>query len=211
MRQISVLEWTNGNQLALEPKSGQMEEILISPNRQKKIYTLNRFGHCSSNWYQTGLDAIYQLAQRFTAPQEGMQLTAIELCKDPSASVFRIRIYDVASDYQYPSKDLIDTVIEVRSEEGHVRIDLEEFDIVIPGKGFFVAIEWLFIPFNEQREKIKLNGRITYSSYYKPAIRYINNQDKEKENTWRLGFNGRWSEMSYSSKRYNFQITVKLR
>lgn len=206
---LPVSAWANGSAVSLRQKTSIMKEVVIS-NKPKLDYTLNGFGHCSSNWYRIGLETIYQLAQRFEAPEQGMQLTELALCKDPSESIFRFRIYGLDSTCQCPSKDLVDTVIEIKSKDSHLLINLENYTIIIPQKTFFVAIEWLFIPFNEQIEKVKRNGRKTEWTYYKPSIRYVYDRSKKPASLWQRKFNGKWSEMIFSSD-YNFQITAKLR
>ena len=208
---LPVSEWANGSVIALEQEPGLLGEVVVSANRQKQIYTLNSFRHCSSNWYQLGPETFYQIAQRFEAPQPGMQLTDLELCKDQSASIFRLRMYDVDSVNQGPSRDLADTVIEIRSREKHIRVDLEKYNIIIPGKGFFVAVEWLFIPFNEEQEKFKVRGRKSVHILYKPFIRYVTNRNTPKGNVWLQHFNGKWAEIYASCQNQNFQITIKLR
>ncbi|HEU4470671.1 MAG TPA: carboxypeptidase-like regulatory domain-containing protein, partial [Flavisolibacter sp.] len=155
---LPVHGWTDGQVIRLLPKEGMLKEVIVSANRQKKVYDLNRFGHCSWNWYQIGRETIYQLAQRFEAPGDGMQLLQLELCKDRSESIFRFRIYDVDSVSKGPGKDLADTIIEVSSGETHAEINLEQHHIIIPGKSFFVAVEWIFIPYNEEYQTIKSNG-----------------------------------------------------
>lgn len=207
---LAVSEWVNEGTVALRQKVGLLKDVVISSNRQRQIYSLNEFRRCSWNWYMTGLNTVNQLAQLFEAPKPQMQLTELELCKDPSESLFRIRVYDVDLIYGYPAKDLVDTVIEVRSRESHVRIDLESYHIVIPGKTFFVAVEWLFIPFNEQIEKVKRNGKKIDWMYYKPVMRFVSNRNLKHGAVWILRFDGKWHN-SPSDQNHNFQITTKLR
>ena len=205
-----AVDWKNGSMAALQPKSGSLREVIVAVNTDKKPYTLNRFAHCSWNWFQIELHTIYQLAQRFDAPKTGMQLQNLELCKDPAESIFRIHVYDIDSACQCPSSDLADTIIEVRSKESHVRIDLEDYVVTIPGKTFFVAVEWLFIPFNERREKEKRSGRRVTATYYNPAIRFVESRNTKPGNSWQLGFNGSWAQESFY-RDDNYQITVTLK
>jgi hypothetical protein len=207
---VAVSAWMNGGVVALQPEMRVLKNVIVSTGRQKKGYTLNEFGHCSWNWFQVGLKAVNQLAQRFEAPQHDMQLTELELCKDQLESIFRIRIYDLDSTCQCPSTDLANKVIEVRSKESHVRINLENYKIFIPGKSFFVAIEWLFIPFNAEHYSRKIDGRKTDWTYYKPEIRYVRNRNEKPLHVWELGFNGRWFTASTFQDK-NFQITAELR
>jgi hypothetical protein len=207
---IAVVKWVNGTGVEMQQRASLLRQVIISSNSQKQAYTLNKFGHCSWNWYRVGLEAVFQLAQRFDAPKEGMQLTGLELCKESSASIFRFRIYDVDSSCQCPMKDLSDTVIEVRSSESHVKIDLENYDIIIPGKSFFVAIEWLFIPFNEEHAKTKLKDKKTDLTYYKPSIRFVDANSAVRGKIWELMFNGKWYMAPYFQD-HNFQITANLK
>lgn len=203
---LPQVECKNGAVIKLKQVINLLEEVKVS-NKTNKVYTLNQFKRCSWNSYRTGLNATYQLAQRFKTPKQGMQLTEIELCKDPAESIFRIRVYDINSECQCPSNDLADTIIEVRSQESHVKVDLESFNIFIPGPEFFVSIEWLFIPFNEEQEKLN-RGKATFI-YYRPAIKYVQDRNLRQGYLWKLGFNGRWSQTNLDH--YNFQITTKLR
>jgi hypothetical protein len=188
---LPVSEWANGGTVALEQTPSLLREVIISTNQEKRVYTLNRFRSCSWNTFGTGLKAIYQLAQRFEAPEQWMQLTDLELCKDQGESIFRIRIYDIDSASQAPSKDLVDTVIEITSSEKHVQVNLEQYHIIIPSKNFFVAIEWLFVPFNEEFREENRNGRKTGHVYYRPFIRWVTNRKAKEGNVWLLHFDGK--------------------
>jgi hypothetical protein len=207
---LPVSGWINGKNVELQQQAGILNKVVIF-TKKPKLYTLNRFSNCSLNWYWIALETIYQRAQRFEVPEEGMRLSELELCKDPSDCIFRIRIYDIDSSCQCPSKDLSDTIIEIRSKESHVRIDLEKYNVIIPGKSFFVAIEWLFIPFNEDIQTVKENRRKVDRTFYKPAMRYVRNGNIDKANVWELNFNGVWSEVQRYEWNYNYQITAKLR
>jgi len=205
---LSLSEWKNGRIIQLQETSTLLKDIIVTTNRSK--HTLNKFNRCSWNSFQVGLEAIYQLAQRFEAPIEGMQLLELELCKDPAESIFRLRIYDIDSTTKGPGKDLADTVIEVKSKESYVRIDMEKSYIIIPGKSYFVAIEWLFIPYNIEEQKVKRNGKKTIRIFYKPFIRWRNNDNTIPGFVWQLEFNGKWASRKYSQN-YNFQISTTLR
>lgn len=207
---VQVSDWVNGKVVEISPEVNMLDRVVISLNHSKKVYTLNKFGRCSWNWHQVGLETFSQLAQRFDAPGKNMQLIGLDLCKDPLESIFRIRIYDMDSITQGPFHDLVDTIIEVRSKGSKVHINLENHHIIIPGKSFFVAIEWIFISSNEELQKMKKKGKTTYSTYYKPFIKFVYNKEQEAINLWRLEFNGKWTEAIFL-KDYNFQITTTLR
>lgn len=185
-----------------------MSEVLIS-NKPRKIVSLNSFKNCSSHWFMIGQETMYQLAQRFDVSEPGLQLTGITLCKDRSASVFRIRVYDYDSITKAPSSDITDSLIEIRSADSKVRIDLNNYNIIIPGKSFFVAVEWIFIPGNEDVDKVKLNGKKTDFIWIRPAVRFRKNRIKEDSKIWMLHWRGKW-EARNSDQEHNFQISVDL-
>lgn len=206
---VAVAGWKDGTPVTLKQK-GPLDEVVILSHRPQQVYTLNRFGHCSSHWHWVGLEAVYQRAQRIESPEPGLFLNGLELCKDGSESIFRIRIYDVDPVTGGPSRDLADTVIEVRSKESHVSIDLETYRIAIPGKAFFVAIEWLFIPFNEDVQVTRHKGKKVEHTYYKPAMRSVNDRHLKPGHLWQMNFRGTWEEAYQSYANTNFQITAKM-
>ena len=205
----AVSKWINGTTVALEQRATNLREVIVSTREKKQIHPINQFGNCSLNWYYIGFETMYQLAQRFDAPEEGMRLSELAICKDATASIFRIRIYDVDSTCNCPSRDLVDSVIEVRSTDSRVNLNLEKFDVVIPGKSFFVAIEWVFIQSNEERQKIKRGNKKVEQVFYRPALRFVKRNQPNR--IWLLNFNGRWTEISSYEKDYNFQISPKMR
>jgi hypothetical protein len=79
--------------------------------------------------------------------------------------------------------------------------------IRIPGKDFFVAIEWLKIPYNEDRNKRKVNGKIVEHITYRPDIG-INNTSSADREVWGLNFNNTWFRMP-NLKGISISATIK--
>ena len=70
-----------------------------------------------------------------------------------------------------PAADLCNEVIEVNSDKRIVIINLEKYHIHT-GQYFFVAVEWLIIPYNEHRFKATNEETGVKSEYveYKPYL-----------------------------------------
>lgn len=102
-----------------------------------------------------------QLAQHFYIQEKGAFLTHLKICAagnplfNSETNTFRIRIYARDSLTGAPSNDLCNQTIQVTTKKQVIKLNLEKYNIYIPSRDFFVAIEWLIIPANEERRKVK--------------------------------------------------------
>ncbi len=169
-------------------------KTVVLSNSYKRA-TLNDFSNCGLNSY-TSSGAVTQIAEHFRSPAENSLLTEINICKQGDNCIFRIRIYDMDTITGMPSTDLADTVLEVKSGERHVNIDLESYKIVIPKRDFFIAIEWLYIESNANKVKVKLNGQkrtyLQYSPYIFFKERNGDRSDPGNLRNWQLDYRGKW-------------------
>jgi CarboxypepD_reg-like domain len=193
--------------LELEEKRNILPEVIIGKKSIMSSLILNEFSQCGNNYYTTS-GVITQMAQHFQAPIENSQLSEINICKLGDNSLFRIRIYSMDSINKIPSEDIADTIIEVKSSKRHVHINLEKFNIVIPKKDFFIAIEWIKIPYNERKEKSNMYGNGTTISYqYSPFLCYRDRKIAnftDSDNTVEVlqkGYNNRWMRLSLKKSR----------
>ena len=82
-----------------------------------------------------------------------------------------------------PSSDLTNQVIEVKSKSNPIGLNLEKYRIHIPGKDFFIGIEWI------QREENKINSttcidnKVVQTVIYVPLIGFTKNKLSEA-NIW---------------------------
>jgi len=180
-------------EVLLERNAPLLKEVVIR-HYSKKI-TLPWSGKKSDILLYTGrVNSHTQAARLLEAPTAFSRLESvsvatshIDLFSRSSKSRFRIHIYDYDSANNQPGFELCDSVIEVFGS-GIVTAKLEKFQITIPHKRFFVAVQWLFIEEN-------LEGRLFASlsdtlDYYRPGIRMIRIADKG--NTWWLYHNQSW-------------------
>jgi hypothetical protein len=173
-----------------------LSEVIVV-NKTTGIYkSLNEFATCGNNFVGTN-GYTTQLAQHFQAPVDNAMLTEIKICRmstailDPEKTIFRIRIYDMDSSSKSPFTDLCNQVIEVKTRSKIINLSLEKYKIRIPNQDFFVAIEWLKIPYNEHKIKIKIKGKEEEQIYYTPSIGLNENKDGAMK-IWGLDYTNKW-------------------
>ncbi|HWZ35917.1 MAG TPA: hypothetical protein VNW51_07130 [Mucilaginibacter sp.] len=107
-------------------------------------------------------------------------------------TAFKLRIYDINDATGKPGKDLCDSiiVIKLRSSE-RARINLKDYNINIPHKTFFVAIEWMRDYYNAHYTGIVIPNLKSRFISYKPAIG-ISPITGKKLNIWALNTNHDW-------------------
>lgn len=195
---VPVNRFTMYMEFEMEEKQTLLKEILIK-SKYSQSATLNDFSNCGMNSY-TSTGAITQVAQHFRSPAPDALLSEIHICKQGDNSLFRIRIYNIDTISGAPSTDLADTIIDIKSGKRHVTLNLEQFHIMIPGNDFFVAVEWLYIPFNRSNTKATINGtKINYFQYspflfFKERKNNISNAENSLE-SWELNYNGKWKRI----------------
>lgn len=114
--------------------------------------------------------------------------------------IFRLRFYDMDSISGKPSEDLYNGVIEVKSSSKIITINLEDSVIVIPHKDFFVAVEWLMIPYNEEK-----TGPVIKEIHYYPFI--MMSKEENTEGLWMLSYQYNWNP--FKNTRAHISTTVK--
>jgi len=156
-----------------------------------------------------------QLAEQFDVPKAGMLLKNVVINRlafyqyyitqyentELEYTKFRIRLYDVDAITGGPGKDLCNEIIEVKSSDQKQKdINLKSYNIVIPNKTFFVAVEWLRDYYNLELVRIYNPGRKKMVSFvnFRPAIG-ISPEKSKKLNMWALNLNHMWKPYtSYS-------------
>jgi hypothetical protein len=155
----------------------------------------------------TGFQA--QVAQIFQLPENNGQILFVRFCVgnykyDRTPFLYRIRIYGFDSLTGGPGEDLLNDVIEKRVDGKIQQIDLSHLNIYVPGKNFFVALEWILIPLNEHlgADQQKLYGP-GLGAYAKEKA-----GSADSGGVWSKYYNGKWSEDMYY-ERTTISATVK--
>ena len=192
-----------------------LNEVIVTNKSFWTSVTLNDFSKCgnsfiSSSGYQT------QLAQHFQAPKDNSILQDIKICRFSlpliaiEKTIFRIRIYDIDTLKKSPSSDLCDQIIEVKTRSKTISINLEKYKIRIPNKDFFVAVEWLKIPFNESKSKMKVNGKNVEAITYRPSIGWTDNLNTKME-AWMLDYKNIWRPMFTMNNKTSVSISATVK
>ena len=65
---------------------------------------------------------------------------------------FRLRLFSVGND-SLPDQDLMkeNVIVSLKKNQKTVDVDISECSLIFPREGFYIAIEWLYIPYNEQK------------------------------------------------------------
>ena len=191
-----------------------LEEIIIIPNYKWTKTALNEFSDCG-NHFITSSGYLQQLAQHFVSPKANAGLTKVKICRmtgsifDPLRTILRIRVYDIDTLTGGPGKDLCDKIIEIKSKNNSIDVDVEEYKIKFPHKDFFVALEWLKISYNEQKIAHKINGNDTMLIVYTPSIGLKDLNDSELE-AWQLTYSQIWRPLSYSYQGQKKYIAISV-
>jgi CarboxypepD_reg-like domain len=192
-----------------------LNEVIVTNKSSWTSETLNDFSKCgnsfvTSSGYQT------QLAQHFQAPKDNSILQEIKICRfsvplvATEKTIFRIRIYDIDTLKKSPSSDLCDQIIEVKTRSKTISVNLEKYKIYIPNKDFFVAIEWLKIPFNESKSKTKVNGKNVEHITYRPSIGWTDNVNTKME-AWMLDYKNNWRPMFKMNYKTSISISATVK
>ena len=191
-----------------------LDEIIISPKKDWAYVTVNDFTSFDHN-YVSSTGFVTQLAQHFKLPQQKSILCHIKIGKlgglfKNSKSIFKIHIYDIDSITKGPSAELTTALIEVKSTKAIVNIDVKKYKIFIPNSDFFIAIEWLKIPYNKMNHTQIVNGTKSEHITYLPSISYIYNGNSIY-GVWMLDYKNVWriNSKSTGNKGLAIAATVK--
>lgn len=192
-----------------------LTEIVVKNKINWTTETLNEFSNCG-NSFITSSGFQTQLAQHFQVNEENSILTKIKICRmsiallDPEKTIFRVRIYDIDTLTKSPSTDLCDQIIEVKTRSKIINLDLDKYKIRIPSKDFFVSIEWLKIPFNESKSKVKINGKEVEHITYRPSIGWTDNISSKME-AWMLDYKNVWRPMFKMNNKTSVSISATVK
>ena len=201
--------------IELTEKETILNEIVVKNKINRKTETLNEFSKCG-NSFITSSGFQTQLAQHFQVKEENSILTEIRICRmgigllDPEKTIFRIRIYYIDTLTKSPSTDLCDQIIEVKTRSKIINLNLKKYKIYIPSKDFFVAIEWLKIPFNESKSKMKVNGNEVENITYRPGIGWTDNVNSKME-AWMLDYKNVWRPMFKMNNKTSVSISATVK
>jgi len=155
-----------------------------------------------------------QLAQQFHLPKAGAYLKKINIIRlafnisyesqrdavGMEVTRFRLRIYEVDTLKGGPGTELSKRVIEISNKDNQsLGINVSNYGIKIPGKSFFIAIEWMRDFTNQGYVMLQeKSGRTVQLVDYRPAIG-IHPVKGKILNIWGLDLNRQWKPYTYFS------------
>ena len=159
------------------------------------------------------------VARLFTTTSDNAILTEVEVCKsnpifENHKTIFRLRFYDMDTITKAPSTELCNEIIEVKTSSKTTNVNVEKYKISIPNKNFFVAVEWLKIPYNENVEKVTSDGKKEVRVTYRPnisctnALHGNNHREVREYAVWGLGYQNKWFPMVFI-KDISISATIK--
>lgn len=192
-----------------------LDEVIVKSSNTRKSITINEFSKCPNHFITTS-GYQRQIAQYFRTAENNSLLTNIKICRrsigilDPDKTIFRIRIYDIDTVKRSPSKDLCDQIIEIKTRSKFINLNLDQYKILIPSKEFFVAIEWLKIPYNANKGTTKVNGNDVEHITYSPSIGWTENKNAEMT-AWMLDYNNIWRPMFKMNNMTSLSISATVK
>ncbi len=194
-----------------------LNEISISKKKKRvERERLHNFSFSDFGLTETRFSYYRQVAKRFDCKKEYALIEKIKIGRVVDAgnrntyAKFRLHLYEVDPITGAPTKDLTHELIEVE-DKNHttIEVDLTKYNILIPQKTFFIAVEWLYIPYNERYmhvviSKFDMNpghvkSRAEYITLYQPLIYHVPfKHNIKKPYTWVMSMDGRWHNFYHS-------------
>lgn len=113
---------------------------------------------------------------------------------------FRFRVFDVDPNTGKPNNDMLrkNIPVTIKAHQKQVTLDLTDQNIKMPNKGFFVAFEKLFIPFNKYG---KDENNPQDEGFYAPVIGVTKSHFYKKNISRNFIYtHGQWLELPYTKR-----------
>lgn len=206
---IPVSLFLKSEEIFLNPKTEVLEEVVIKDKFEEKTKTVNKiedsdlchgFGSFAENPWIIALYFPYKDAYEETEFLKSIKFHFGNF-KNKKAK-FRLRLFTVGKD-SLPDKDILkeNVIVELKKKQKEAVVDVADYDIIFPREGFYVAFEWLYIPYNEEEvtfhfadKKRKKEKRIKYLPAFSATC------EEEGEFTIAVYVSGEWR--FYASNAY---------
>lgn len=213
---ILCLNDIRGDIVRLKPKNIKLNEVVIRPSKKKiKLIIVNQFKpkNCNLRYSSTNTNTDLWIPYRPKEPTiealyfpykkeyggsrrvKEVWLKVSNLKTPPT--YFNLRIFN-ASDDQIPDYDLLSEsiIIKVTESKHLIKVNLEEYNLVIPENGLFVGFELLIIDENKSTVQDKKGSTFTLYSPYLNFLRL-----KDEQHFW-LYTKGKWIEIFQKTPHY---------
>ena len=200
-----------GKTIALLPREEGLDEVLLTNILEDKQFVYRPgwrnksvgFGNLNGGLYPSTVARYYEKPEKFSEEcfLKEIELYFLEVEEESNLDPkFRLHIYGV-DENGMPGEELAgDLVLQKKSGENQMKIDLLEEKIRIPPSGFFVGVEHLFIPENRfiETKNYYINDSLVAEDYAVVKFAPIFKAEivkKQDINTWFFGPSG-WKKIT---------------
>ncbi|WP_294818704.1 carboxypeptidase-like regulatory domain-containing protein [uncultured Flavobacterium sp.] len=208
--------------IVMSPKAIELDEVVIAQKKNSIFRTINPLEDEDETYFASSCTVTPRMIARLIPNRKEYALTPfirdvtfITVSRSPNTK-FNLRLYTVADDGS-PGELLLDKnlICTVRKNKRITTVDLSSYNIKMPGKGFFIAIEWLIIDSNRFDLVSGKHGKALdrkdkrYTIYYDPPFKCAYTDRLSSQ--W-LYEKGAWTNKHnmHGKKYYNFFAEVTL-
>lgn len=198
---ISVEQFIKLDKIFLKAKIEQLNEVVISKKFEEKFLVVNQLEKsdlCAG--YGTNFKNPWMLALYFPYNETYKETDFLKSVRihfgnfRNKKSKFRLRLFSV-DENGLPDEDVLQesVVVELKKNQKIADIDISNFNIIFPRNGFYIAFEWLYIPYNEEEVNFCIDEKCKKTEkriVYKPTFSAF--CDSEDEFKVAMYISGEW-------------------
>jgi hypothetical protein len=208
--------------ILLEASNTQLKEVTIS-GRKRKTLTLADFSYKNVAAIKTSLYGSHKrslfpvidvFAKLFELPESNALLERIQLVRVTQNALsskkagkftsFKVHVLSVNPGNGAPDSVLFTREVSLNDKSLKINIDMVKEHIILPSTKFFVAIEWIKIPYNEfiitytlyfdEQGSVETGSTAWNRVIYQPLL--LGYEQKKRERSW-IKINGVWQEYQH--------------
>ena len=155
---IPISLFLKSDEVFLQPLVEQLDEVVVSEKFEEKTLVVNELNEedlCQG--YGSSAQNPWLLSLYFPFNQDYEDIDFIKSVRlhfgnfKNKKAKFRLRLFSIGKD-SLPYKDLLkeNIIVSLKKKQKIVDVDISDYSIIFPREGFYVAFEWLYIPYNEE-------------------------------------------------------------
>ncbi|MAB49538.1 MAG: hypothetical protein CMC05_13005 [Flavobacteriaceae bacterium] len=174
---ITVSLFLKSEKIFLKPRTEVLEEVIITNKFEEKTNVINKIEDSDLCYgYGSLAESPWIMALYFPYNKDYKETEFLKSVKfhfgnfKNKKAKFRLRLFTIGKD-SLPDKDILkeNVIVELKKKQKEAVVDISDYDILFPREGFYVAFEWLYIPYNAEEvtfyftdKKKKKEKRIKY-------------------------------------------------
>jgi len=174
---ITVSLFLKSEKIFLKPRTEVLEEVIITNKFEEKTNVINKIEDSDLCYgYGSLAESPWIMALYFPYNEDYKETEFLKSVKfhfgnfKNKKAKFRLRLFTIGKD-SLPDKDILkeNVIVELKKKQKEAVVDISDYDILFPREGFYVAFEWLYIPYNAEEvtfyftdKKKKKEKRIKY-------------------------------------------------